>query len=181
MKKLSLTLIISCLFMLIAFTKQDHKDSKAQSFFDEVTKGSGIWVANHVNFNKNDANGFPKFILEFKRLDRSSLWAKIKGINQKNDTVLFWEIWEFVDVPSGRTKITQRSPAGHYGYGEASFESDIKRISELSLNFTNGASSKHKSSHELVDSNLLISISKNYDDKTKTWVETPAQEWKRVQ
>ena len=163
-----------------SFTPPINKVDFAKTFMGIVTKNGGQWIADNVNYDPRKSYSFPQFMVEFIRLDSLSLWAKISGISQRQDTVKLWEIWEFIDIHAGITKITQRSPVGHYGFGEAIFESSLKRNGKLELNFTNGASTSHKSVHEFLEDNVMVSITENYDLKAKKWIKSPAQKWRRV-
>jgi len=150
-----------------------------RAFINNVTANGGTWIAENNQFDKQNKEGFPFFIMSFKKDDDLSVRGKILGVNTENDTIVFWEIWEFVDVTTGKSKQVQRGPTGNYGFGGSTYVSNVIRKGELHFNFIDGSESKHKSSHIFLDDNTMLSESENYDAKAQQWVKSPPQKWIR--
>lgn len=175
-------ILIIATFSLNALSQNDTiaKIDLIKSYFQKLTSQGGTWIAKNKDFQSNNSYGFPKFIMRFWEYDDMSIRGEILGINVKNDTIKFWEIWDFIDVTSVKSIQVQRGPTGNYGIGNSSYESDILRLGEINFRYTDGSEMKHRSSHQFITKYQLKSISEDFDSDKQIWTQSSILIWNKV-
>ncbi|WP_421764719.1 hypothetical protein [Ekhidna sp.] len=180
-----LLMVLSCCNIVCAqelneTTELKRKLRTIKDFYQNITAGSGIWVNKLSDFDQNDPKTFSQFILKFKLQDSVSVRGQILGVTNSNDSIVFWDFWEFADLNGGFTRQVQRSPSGHYGIGNATYSESNWRSEEINFNYSNGEKGRHRSTHKMTNKNMMISISENFDDEQQKWIKSAPSKWIRA-
>ncbi len=151
--------------------------TNSSSFFKKLSNQGSLWVTLNKQYQKE--TDFTHFIMQFKADKINGVEGVISGINNQNDTVLFWKIIEFTDLSSGNVIFMQRGVWG-YATSFSFFPQKNKRICNFDLVYTNGVKEKHRDNHIFLNDSTIITKSEIYDENTKEWIKQPDMKWKKV-
>lgn len=170
MNKFLLILTLSALLNSNTFSQSvDLNLQNSVAFNKYLLQDGGQWKAKNVDYNENQSYGFPYFLLQFESSDSLSIQATIQGIDSKEDTLLFWSVWEFYNPIKKNNFMVQRSPSNMHATGTVTYPVQNQRNGELTLYFPNGKSLKHKDMHVILSLDTLKSSSLDFDEASNEW------------
>ena len=161
-----------------AFSQADSAEIRYENlFFEQLVHSSG-WLAPNKSYNGE--KGFSHFLMQFSWGELTGIKGSISGINEQNDTLLFWEITEFASLKANETTFMQLGKIG-FALGKAHYPSEKERNGTFQLGYKDGSKEEHKDRHTFIDSNTIETVSEILDPESRQWRVESILIWKRVQ